>query len=54
MIDGQRNEIVRGNEKFMKELRKKYEEKKRVAAEQASPKKKPENEKVPVKKPEDD
>lgn len=41
MIDGQRNEIVRGNEKFMKELRKKYEEKKRVAAEQASPKKKP-------------
>lgn len=45
-------EILKTNDKFMKELRKKFEEKKKLAAEASSPKKKGESEKIPVKKPE--
>lgn len=41
IIANQRMEILKTNDKFMKELKKKYEEKKKVAAEAASPKKKP-------------
>ena len=52
LIGNQRNEIIRNNEKFMKELRLKHEEKRKQQAEAASPKKKAEPEKP--KAPEND
>lgn len=36
-------EILKSNDKFMKEVRKKFEEKKKLVAEASSPKKKAEN-----------
>ena len=42
LIDGQRQELLANNEKFMKEVKLKHEEKRKALAEAASPKKKPE------------
>lgn len=40
MVTAQRLDLLKSNDKFMKEVKRKFEEKRKAAAEAASPKKK--------------